>query len=105
VTVVPSSTHCVPNAHVPVPVAVTAIWYCVFQFQVSVESSPIVNVTFVAVPLAGTLPVPVQPVQMRRTPFASAGALTLAAMEVPYSCVVVPFAGVGVPYVEATWSV
>lgn len=37
--------------------------YCVFQFQVIVEGAVIVNVVADAVPEAGTLPVPVQPVQ------------------------------------------
>ena len=62
-TTVPSSTHCVPNAHSPHPVTETAIRFSLRQFHVSVESSVIANVTFVAVPLEGTLPVPVQPVQ------------------------------------------
>jgi len=49
---------------VPVPEGLTVVvnLYCVFQFQVIVESSVIVKVVVVPVPEAGTEPVPVQPV-------------------------------------------
>ena len=68
VTIAPSSTHWVPNEQLPAPEAVTAIRFCVFQFQVSSESSVMVNVVFVPVPLEGTLPQPVHPVQTWRMP-------------------------------------
>ena len=63
VVVVPSGIHCAPKLHSPQPVTETQIWFSLCQFHESAESSSIVNVTFVPVPLAGTLPVPVHPVQ------------------------------------------
>jgi hypothetical protein len=42
--------------------ATTVNWYCVCQFHVMLEAASIVNVRLVEDPLAGTLPVPVQPV-------------------------------------------
>jgi hypothetical protein len=50
---------------VPCPAGLIAneTMYWVFQFQAIVEGAPMVNVTADDVPVAGTLPVPVQPVQ------------------------------------------
>ena len=64
----PSAIHCDPKEEEP-PETETETSACVFQFHVSVEFSRIVNVTFVPVPFAGTLPVPVQPVQKTRVWF------------------------------------
>jgi len=43
-------------------------WYCVPQFQVILEAASIVNVKLVEDPLAGALPVPLQPVATYRIP-------------------------------------
>lgn len=104
VAVEPESTHFVPKEQEPAPDAVTAIWYCVFQFHVSVESFVIVNVTFVAVPDAGTLPVPVQPVQAKRDPCCAAGVATDARITELERCWEDPIAGVHVPWAEETTS-
>ena len=101
VAVVPSSTHSVPNEQPPTPDMMTAIRFCIFQFQVSVDPSVMENDTFVAVPLAGTLPVPVQPVQTYRIPDSASGVETEAAMEVPGENAWLPEKGLQAPCCEA----
>jgi len=72
VTGVFSSYQYAPTAGVVVPpsVGLTCIvsWYCVFQIQVMVDGAFMVKVTEASAPLAGTLPVPVQPVHAYRVP-------------------------------------
>ena len=63
------------------------------QFHASVESSCIVNETDESEPHAGTLPVPVHPVQRCRVPSSSGGAATLAATESPHEWTCVPAVG------------
>jgi hypothetical protein len=67
---------------------------------VTVEGWSIVNCTLVAAPDAGTLPVPVQPVQTYWTIVAATGEPTEVVMGVPASNQ--PLAGVGEPYGEVT---
>ena len=43
----------------------------------------IVNETPLSAPVAGALPVPVQPVQTRRVPFSGSGAIALATTSSP----------------------
>ena len=80
-----------PELYQPAPVGesragVTVNWYCVFQFHVMLEAALIVKVTEVPVPLAGTLPMPDQPVQTYCVPAGPlAGEETNAVIEVPAS--------------------
>ena len=70
----------------------------VCQFHRTAESSSTRNVTFVPVPPAGTLPVPVQPVQTYRTPLAGSGSATFASTSVPHEIAWMPFVGNGSPH-------
>ena len=104
-SVSPAAVHCGANDVVPPDVTATSIQCSVRQFQTTVESSSIVKETDIPVPLAGTLPVPVQPVQIWRVPPSGAGAATLAETAVPQTISCDPAAGVGVPSELSTTSV
>ena len=106
-SVFPSAVHCGANDVVPPDVTAMSIQCSVRQFQTRVESSSIVKENEVPVPLAGTLPVPVQPVQARRVfpPAVGVGAATLAETDVPQTISCDPAAGVGVPSELSTTSV
>ncbi len=58
-----STVTTVPVKSEPTPVCPKVTWYWVFQFHVTVDGAVIVKVTDADEPEAGTLPVPVQPVQ------------------------------------------
>ena len=105
VSVLPFRTHFGAKSVDPSPVTATSIQTFVTHFHSIEESRVIVNETFDLVPLAGTLPVPVQPVQTICTPAVSGGGATaLAAIESPQECEWTPGAGVTVPADVATVS-
>jgi len=85
---------------VPVPAGNTAVvnWYCVCHCHVIVEFPVIVNVVVVPLPLAGTFPVPTQPVHTYLTPvWPATGDAAEHVTTVPLAYDVTPYAGTGVP--------
>jgi len=84
----------------PIPVWSKVIVYCVFQFQVMDEGALMLKLTEFVVPDAGTLPVPVQPVQMYRVVPTVTTESTEAVIDDPESNQ--PPLGVGVPCAEFT---
>jgi len=75
--------------------------YCNCQFQVTPEAAFIVKVTVFAEPVAGTLPVPVQPVAMYCIPVpAETGDGTDSVIDVV--ALNHPLDGVGLPWEEVT---
>jgi hypothetical protein len=91
----------VPAKSEPTPDWLNDTWYWVFQLHVMLEAWVIVNVTDDAVPEAGTLPVPVQPVVRYCFPEPpDSGDVTDSVMPVPESNQ--PLLGLGESYEEIT---
>lgn len=78
-------------------VKVTVVIGVPTQFQVMAEFCVTVNVVEVPVPLAGTSPVPVQPLQLQEVDPSTTGLATLAVTCEPRVTELLPAGGVGLP--------